>query len=85
MLIITNQFGEKNRVLTLDINSTEISIIEVDRGRIIRWAKQSLEPGIFDDEVVVDHHALGEAIRQLISSIGVKTKDIIVSTIRLKE
>ncbi len=66
-------------MLTLDINSTEISIVEVDRGRVIRWAKQSLEPGIFDDEVIVDHHALGEAIRKLISSIGVRTRDIIVS------
>ena len=79
MLIITNQFGEKNRVLTLDISSTEISIIEVDRGRVIRWAKQTLEPGIFEEEVVVNHQLLGEAIRQLISSIGVRTKDIVVS------
>ena len=79
MLIVANQFVDKNRVLTLEISSTEISVLEVDRGRVIRWAKQSLEPGIIDDEMVLDHQALGEAIRLLISSIGVRSNDIIVS------
>ena len=66
-------------MLTLEINSTGISIIEVNRGRVIRWAKQSLEPGVIEEEVVVDYQAVGEVIKQLISSTGVKNKDIVVS------
>ena len=66
-------------MVTLEISSTGISLIEVDRNRVIRWAKQALEPGIIEEEVVVNHQALGEAIKQLFSSSGVKSKGVIVS------
>jgi hypothetical protein len=66
-------------VVTLEISTTEISLLEVEKGRVIRWATQSLEPGTIEEEVVVNHQALGDAIKQLISLSGVKSKDIIVS------
>ncbi len=66
-------------MLTLEISSTDIRLMEVDRGKVIRWASQLLEPGIIEDEEVVDPQALGRAISRLISSTGVKGNSVVAS------
>ena len=66
-------------MVTLEIGSDEIRVMEVDRGRVLRWARQVLEPGIMDAESVLDPQGLGIAIRRLLSSSGIKTNEVICS------
>ena len=66
-------------MVTLEISSDEIRVIEVDRGRVVSWARQILEPGIMDAESVLDPQGLGIAIRRLLSSSGIRTNEVICS------
>ncbi len=66
-------------MVTLEISSTDIRIIEVNGGKINRWASLALEPGIFEDDNVADTQALGNAVKQLMSSSGIRDKNLIVS------
>lgn len=66
-------------MVTLEISSTAIRIIEVNGGKINRWASLALEPGIFEDDNIADAQALGNAIRQLMSSSGIRNRDVIAS------
>ncbi len=66
-------------MVTLEINSTDIRIIEVNGGKIDRWASLALEPGIFEDDNIADVQALGNAIRHLMSSSGIKNRNVIAS------
>lgn len=66
-------------MVTLEINSTDIRLIEIRGNKIVNWANQSLRPGMFTDGAVSDPQALGEAVRQLLASSGVREKKIIAS------
>ncbi len=66
-------------MVTLEINSTSIRLMEVEKGRVIKWASLSLEPGMFDGEVISDPQALGVAIKQLMRSSGIKGGNITAS------
>ena len=66
-------------MITLEISSTDIRLMETVGGRVIRWASRSLEPGIFEEEVVSDPQALSAAIKQLMDSSGIKGKNVIAS------
>lgn len=66
-------------MITLEISSNDIRLMETAGGRVLRWASRSLEPGIFEEEVVLDPQALSTAINQLMDSSGIKGKNVIAS------
>ena len=66
-------------MVTLEISSTSIRLMEVEKGRVIKWASLSLEPGMFDGEVISDPQALSAAVKQLMSSSGIKGRNVTVS------
>jgi len=66
-------------VVTLEISSTNIKVIEINGNTIVKWATHSLEPGMFEEEAVVDSQALGAVIRQVMSSNSIRDKKIIAS------
>ncbi|MFC2070643.1 pilus assembly protein PilM [Chloroflexota bacterium] len=66
-------------MVTLEISSNEIRIMEVEKDRVIRWARQLLEPDVMDGELVVNPQALGAAIRRLMSSSGIKINEVVCS------
>lgn len=66
-------------MVTLEISSTSIRLLDVERGRVIKWASLSLEPGMFEGEVISDPQALSVAVKQLMSSSGIKGGDVTVS------
>ncbi|MFC2071421.1 type IV pilus biogenesis protein PilM [Chloroflexota bacterium] len=66
-------------MITLEISSTDIRLMETDGDRVIRWASRSLEPGMFEEEVIVDPQALGAAIKQLMTSSGITGRNVTAS------
>lgn len=70
-------------MITLEISSTDIKLMETEGKRVIRWASRSLEPGLFEDEVVSDPQALGAAVNQLMASSGIKGKNVTASVVGL--
>ncbi|MBI2979347.1 MAG: pilus assembly protein PilM [Chloroflexi bacterium] len=66
-------------MITLEISSTEIRIMETGAGKVIKWASRSLEPGMFEEGVVSNPQAFGTAVKQLMNSSGIRGKDITAS------
>ena len=66
-------------VVTLEIDSTAIKLMETGGGRVMKWASLSLEPGTVERGVVSDLQALGTAVKQLMTSSGIKANDVIAS------
>ncbi|MFC1932535.1 pilus assembly protein PilM [Chloroflexota bacterium] len=69
----------KRKVITLDINNTDIRLMEAERGRVTRWASRSLEANMFEDGVISVPQALSAAIRQLMTSSGIIRRNVIAS------
>ena len=66
-------------MVTLEISSTNIRLMETEKGRVIKWASCSLEPGMFEEEVISDPQALSAAVKQLMTSSGIHERNIIAS------
>ncbi len=66
-------------MVTLEISSTDIKIIEVTGGTVVKWASYSLEPDIFEEEAVTNSQALGAVIKHVMASSGIREKNVIVS------
>jgi len=66
-------------VITLEISSTDIKLMEVGKGRVIKWASRSLASSVLEEDVVLDSQALSDAVKQLMSSSGIKGRNIIAS------
>ncbi len=66
-------------MVTIEISSTDIKLMEIEEGRVIKWASLSLEPGMFEEEVISDPQALSVAVKQLMESSGIKARNIIAS------
>jgi hypothetical protein len=66
-------------VVTLDISSNAIRLMEVSGRKIVRWASHALEPGMFQEEIVSDPRALGVAVKQLMTSSGIKGAEVTAS------
>lgn len=67
------------RIVTLEIDTTAIRLIETGGGRVVKWASLSLDSTLFEDGVISDPQALSVALRQLMDSSGIKAKNIIAS------
>ena len=66
-------------MVTLEISSTEIRLMEINGGKVEKWASHPLEPGMFEEEVVADPQALGSAVKQLMASSGIKERNVTAS------
>jgi hypothetical protein len=69
----------KNRIITLEINSTVIKIMEINKGKVVKWASYSLEPDMFEEEVISNPQALGNTIKGLMTSSGIQGRNVIAS------
>ncbi len=67
------------RIVTLEIDTTAIRLMETTGGRVVKWASLSLDPSLFEDGVISDPPALSAAVRQLMDSSGIKARDVIAS------
>lgn len=67
------------RIVTLEIDTTAIRLIETREGRVVKWASLSLDPTLFEDGVISDPPALSAAVRQLMDSSGIKARAVIAS------
>ncbi|MFC1949212.1 pilus assembly protein PilM [Chloroflexota bacterium] len=66
-------------MVTLEVSSTDIKLMEVNGRRVTGWASQSLEPGMFEDEALLDHQAFGAAVKSLMVSSDIKSRHVIAS------
>ena len=66
-------------VVTLDIDSTTIRLLETKGGTVTKWASVSLEPDEVEGETVSDQPALGTMVRELMTSSGIKARKVVVS------
>jgi type IV pilus assembly protein PilM len=66
-------------LITLDISSSGIRVMETSDNKIVSWASHSMEPGIFEDGVIVNSEALGIIIKELLNSSGIKGNRITAS------
>ena len=67
------------RVVTLDIDSSTIRLMESAGGLVRKWASVSLEPGRVEEGIVSDRQALSTAVKQLMASSGIKATRVIAS------
>jgi hypothetical protein len=67
-------------VITLDIDSTSVRLLETKGGVVRRWADASFEPVKAEGgEEASDELALGRTVKQLMVSSGIKSNKIIAS------
>ena len=65
-------------MITLEVSSTEIRLMESLDGKVIKWITYPLEAGMLDaDGVISEPQALGVTIRQLITMSGMNGRDVI--------
>ena len=67
------------RVVTLEVDTTAIRLMETREGRVVRWASLSLDSTMVEGEVISDSQALSAAVRQLMDSSGIAARDVIAS------
>ena len=67
------------RIVTLEIDTTAIRLMEAGDGRVVKWASLSLDPAITRDGVISDPQALSAAVRQLMDSSGIRAKNVVAS------
>ena len=63
-------------VVTLDVDSTAIRLLETTGGKVKQWASIPLEAGEVEEGVVSEPPDLGTMVKQLMSSSGIKTKKV---------
>ena len=66
-------------MVTLEISSTDIKLMETSGGKVINWASHSLEPGLFEEEAIIDPQAFGATVKRLMTSSGIQARDITIS------
>jgi len=67
------------KVVTLDIDSSGIKVVEVRGGVVRKWADISLESVSDEEEVTTDESTLGKTVKALMASNGIKAKKVIAS------
>ena len=66
-------------IVTLDVDSTAIRLMETERGTVKKWASIPLETGEVKEGEVSDQPTLGTMVKQLMSSSGIKASKVNVS------
>ena len=67
------------KVVTVDIDSTAIRLLEIKRGAVRKWAAASFESGNGEGEVVPDEKTLSTMVKQLMASNGIKASKVVAS------
>lgn len=69
------------KIVTLDIDSATIKLMETRGRRVVKWASLSLEPTTAEEgeEEVSSSQTLGTAIKNLMASSGIEGRDVIAS------
>ncbi len=68
-----------SKVVTLEIDTTAIRLMETRDGKVIKWASHSLAPAMVEGGVISDPLALSTAVKQLMTSSGIKGENVIIS------
>lgn len=66
-------------MVTLEISSTDIRLMEIEGGRVITWASLPVDPSMFEEGVISDPQALSEVIKQLMTASGINGRNVTVS------
>ena len=66
-------------IVTLDIGVDSIRLLEMAGGRVRRWASGTLEEGLVEGSMFAHQRVLGQRVRQLMDSSGIKAKKVIAS------
>ena len=66
-------------MITLEISSTDIRLLETSGRKVIKWASFSLEPSVFEEGVISDHQAFGAIVKQFMTSTDIRGRDVITS------
>ena len=66
-------------MVTLEISSTDIRLMQIEGGRVITWASLPVDPSMFKEGVISDPQALSAAVKQLISSSGIREGNVTAS------
>ncbi len=66
-------------VITLDIDSAVIRLLETRGNRVTKWASVSLEPGDVEGKAVSNPQALSTKVKQLMASSGITGRNVIAS------
>ncbi len=67
------------RVVTLDIDSATIKLMETGGGKVRKWASVSLKPEKVEGEEVSEQPALGTIVKRLMASNGIKASKVLAS------
>ena len=67
------------RVVTLDIDSATIKLLETGKGTVRKWASISLEPDKVAGAEVSEQPALGTVVKRLMASSGIKANKVLAS------
>ncbi|GAI58801.1 unnamed protein product, partial [marine sediment metagenome] len=67
------------RVVTLDIDSATIKLLETGKGTVRKWASISLEPDKVAGAEVSEQPALGTMVKRLMASSGIKANKVLAS------
>lgn len=68
-----------NNVITLEISNYDIRIMEIVGRRVTKWASLSFEEDLFEEGVISNPAALNNAVKQIISSSGIRGNQITAS------
>lgn len=76
-------FGNKNRLVGLDIGSKAIKaaeVIENKKGYVLsRFGMVDIAPGLIEDGAIKDPEAVAESLRNLFKSYGIKNHSVAIS------
>jgi len=76
-------FGDKNRLVGLDIGSKAIKAAEVIEGKkgfvLSKFGMVDIAPGLIEDGAIKDPESVAEKIRTLFKSYGIKNHNVAIS------
>ncbi|MEE8442759.1 MAG: pilus assembly protein PilM [Dehalococcoidia bacterium] len=67
------------RTITVDIDSKAIRLLQVEDGRVERWAMASLETMVMEDGNIADPASLAAQVRRLRRSSGITKGEVVAS------
>ncbi len=67
------------RVVTLEIDTTAIRVMETSGRKVIKWASLSFKPTMTEGGIISDPQALSTAVKQVMTSSGIEAKNVIAS------
>ncbi|MFC1992310.1 pilus assembly protein PilM [Chloroflexota bacterium] len=67
------------KVVTLDIDSNAVRLLEVKGGKVTKWGSVSLEPTSVEGEIFLSQEALSTGVKRLMATSGVSAKRVVAS------